>query len=130
MKPEAQLSCAVREAVELYHLRDRCICFKIQNDLTPGAKTRLPMPAYIAMLKRQGFEPGVADWVFIWVPVMEELYGGLVFKVGFIELKIAKNKQSEGQVLFQDWCQKVGPDYRVARSIDNVIQIWQEWRLI
>jgi len=126
MKPEAQLSCAVREAVDLYRLRDRCICFKIQNDLTPGAKTRLPMPAYIAMLKRQGFCPGVADWVFIWGDCRREW----ALRVGFIELKIAKNKQSEGQVLFQDWCQKIGPDYRVARSIDNVIQIWQEWRLI
>jgi len=126
MKPEAQLSCAVREAVELYHLRDRCICFKIQNDLTPGAKTRLPMPAYIAMLKRQGFEPGVADWVFIWQrSIFEER-----FEVLFIELKIGKNKQSEGQVLFQDWCQKISPDYRVARSIDEVIQIWKEWKLI
>jgi len=126
MKPEAQLSCAVREAVELYHLRDRCICFKIQNDLTPGAKTRLPMPAYIAMLKRQGFEPGVADWVFIWQrSIFEER-----FEVLFIELKIGKNKQSEGQVLFQDWCQKICPDYRVARSIDEVIQIWKEWKLI
>lgn len=124
MKPEALLSCAVREAVELYRLRERCICFHIHNDLNPSFKSKLPRPAFIKKLKDQGCVIGVADWIFIWPSRI-----AFAFEAGFIELKI-DTAQSPGQQTFEQWCQRVGPYYRIARSVDEVIGIWKEWRLV
>jgi hypothetical protein len=129
MKPEAQLSCAVREAVDLYRLRERCICFKIHNDMMPTFKSRVPAAAYIKKLKDQGCVVGVPDWIFIWEPQIG-LYKLSSHMVGFIELKIEKNKQSEGQKDFEQWCKRIGPCYRIAHRVDEVINIWKTWKLI
>lgn len=71
---------------------------------------------------------GVADWVFIWtLPAIQSL--GLHFRVGFVELKI-EGQQRPSQKEFEQWCQRVGPYYRIARSVDEVIAIWRDWRLV
>ncbi len=68
-------------------------------------------------LKRMGVQPGVADLLFI-------RPGG---RLGCIELKLPKGRQSTGQREFERVCGVYGADYKIAHSIEEVTQILREW---
>ncbi len=68
-------------------------------------------------LKRMGLVSGVADLLFI-------LPGG---RIGAIELKMAKGRQSDSQKDFEAICGEFGVDYKIAHSIEEVAQILREW---
>jgi hypothetical protein len=68
-----------------------------------------------AMLKREGVMAGVAD-LFIMAP-----RGG--FHGLFIEMKTKTGRQTESQKLFQNICELEGYAYRIARSLDDFMQL-------
>ncbi len=70
-------------------------------------------------LKRLGHRAGVADLVFI-------LPEG---KVGFIEMKTEKGRQSESQKAFQQDVERMGCPYAVCRSLEAVQEVLEDWGL-
>ena len=69
------------------------------------------------ILKRQGkVKAGVADFCFQWGD------GG-----GQIELKIGRVPQSQAQREMEATCITKNVRYRVARSVDEVVVILEEW---
>lgn len=85
----------------------RCVCFPVPN----GAANLGPKVG--GMLKAWGMVyPGVSDWVFL----TDSSNLG-------VELKTTKGEQNEDQVAFQEWCEGVGVPYRIARSLDEVLDL-------
>jgi hypothetical protein len=70
-----------------------------------------------AKLKRTGTLAGVADLVVI-------LSGG---RAGFIEVKLEGKYQQPAQKAFQAHAEGSGAYYAVARSIEDVREILEEW---
>ncbi len=64
--------------------------------------------AYGALKSWIGRIAGVPDYVFLGKE-----------KCFFIEVKSKKGVQSEKQILFQKWCEKVGVPYYICRSLDD-----------
>lgn len=76
--------------------------------------------AHRVKMKAMGVVPGVADLVFI-------LPGG---RVGFIELKFGKGRQSIAQQGFEHAVTELGAFYRQARCIEEVAQALWEWGVL
>lgn len=70
-----------------------------------------------AKLKAMGVRPGVADLGLM-------LPGG---RMGWIELKADKGRQSPGQVEFQASCQRLDHPYLVCRSLAEVQGALDAW---
>ncbi len=77
----------------------------------------------MALLKKQGFLPGVPDWLLFWHCPM---YG---LRFAAIELKIGRNDLSESQIKFRDRWIKVGGIYAVCRSMDEIETTIKDWGL-
>ena len=77
-------------------------------------------PSHRRKLKLMGLKAGVADLLFI-------LPGG---RLGAIEIKTHKGRQSEPQKGFESICLIYDVDYRIARSIDEVANILREWKCL
>lgn len=96
-------------------------------------------PKMGAMLKGQGkIRAGVSDFIFMWsVTPLEASFEGYVpihmqlshlATCGAIELKRpGGGGQSEDQQKFESWCAEHRIPYRVARSIDEVVEILVSW---
>jgi hypothetical protein len=69
-------------------------------------------------LMAAGLTPGVAD-MLVWWPVE----GGEV-RLGYLEFKTAKGKQSDYQKAFEKKCASVGLSYDLARSLEDVKEIY------
>ena len=109
---EAQLHSAVN--AYLTALNPPCIWFPVPNATGNLGKRRG------GMLKASGVrKAGVPDWAFMWDS------GSL-----FIELKIEGGRQSKIQKEFERQCLVQGVGYEIARSIEDVTEILQEWELI
>lgn len=72
-----------------------------------------------ARLKREGVLAGVAD---LMVLKPNKQYYGLL-----IEMKIGKGRQSENQILFEMYCVHHYYKYSIARSIDEFINIVENY---
>lgn len=66
-------------------------------------------------LKKEGVIAGVSDLILL---VPNKTYHGLC-----IEMKIGKGKQTESQKEFQSEVEKVGYKYAICRSIDEFINL-------
>ena len=74
-----------------------------------------------AKLKQEGVKAGVAD---IFVALSNGKYHGL-----FIELKVGKNRQQPNQKIFEQKVVENGYQYKVVRSIDEMIAVIREYRI-
>jgi hypothetical protein len=90
--------------------RPKCEFFHVPN------QGRFPVQ-YRRKLARMGVKAGVADLLFI-------LPGG---RIGCIELKTDKGRQSPSQKDFERRMGELGTPYRVAHSIEEVCQSLREW---
>lgn len=72
-----------------------------------------------ARLKREGVLAGVADLMIL---KPNESYYGL-----FIEMKIGKGRQSESQISFEMYCIHHNYRYTIARSLDEFINIVENY---
>ena len=79
-----------------------------------------------AKLKRTGTLSGVAD-LFVMYPKWSQGVGMADYYGLFIELKIGKNKQTESQIKFADNALKAGYTCVVCRSIDEFMQIVNDY---
>lgn len=73
-----------------------------------------------AMMKAEGLRPGVADICFM-------LPGG---KAAFLEMKTESGRLSPHQEGFKHRCEMLGHPYRVARSLDEAIEVAREWGVL
>lgn len=120
-QPERALHAHV--GIMLAHLRPRCVYFPVPNGAADlGPKTG-------ALLKSQyKIHPGVSDWIFMWsAPCGPTTLDFSYATCGAIELKDERGKQNDDQVKFEKWCGENGVPYRVARSVDEVVKILEEW---
>jgi len=72
-------------------------------------------------LKAEGVMSGVAD---LFVFCANDHYHGL-----FIEVKVGYNKQSDTQKDFEKKVLRLGYLYKVVYSLDEFIEIWDEYRI-
>lgn len=72
-------------------------------------------------LKRMGVQAGVPDLTFIIPP-----HG----RIGFIELKAGKGKQTETQVTFEQRVRNDGALYAVCRSLEEVEGTLKGWGVL
>jgi hypothetical protein len=74
-----------------------------------------------AKLKQEGVKAGVAD---LFVALSNGKYHGL-----FIEVKVGKNRQQPNQKIFEQKVVENGYQYKVVRSIDDMIAVIREYRI-
>ncbi len=74
-----------------------------------------------AKLKQEGVKAGVAD---LFVALSNGKYHGL-----FIEVKVGKNRQQPNQKIFEQKVLENGYQYKVVRSIDEIIAVIREYRI-
>lgn len=68
-------------------------------------------------LQRQGAMPGFPDL----------LVYGKRGRIGHIEVKTPTGKQSESQVVAQEWLEGLGHNYAVCRSVNDVTAAFRGW---
>ena len=73
-----------------------------------------------AKLKREGVKAGVAD---LFIAMSNGIYNGL-----FIEVKVGKNRQQPNQKLFEQKVKENGFQYKIVRSIDDMVAVIKEYR--
>jgi len=82
--------------------------FSVPNGANfPNVHTRM-------LMMSSGLTPGVSDLIVL-----------LKRDVIFLEVKTAKGKQSQSQKQFQEDVEKLGFNYHVVRSLDQVIDIFE-----
>jgi hypothetical protein len=74
-----------------------------------------------AKLKKEGVKAGVAD---LFIALSNGKYHGL-----FIEVKVGKNRQQPNQKVFEKKVVDNGYQYKVVRSIDEMIDVIREYRI-
>lgn len=74
-----------------------------------------------AKLKQEGVKAGVAD---LFVALSNGKYHGL-----FIEVKVGKNRQQPNQKIFEQKVLENGYQYKVVRSIDDMVAVIREYRI-
>jgi hypothetical protein len=74
-----------------------------------------------AKLKQEGVKAGVAD---LFVALSNGKYHGL-----FIEVKVGKNRQQPNQKIFEQKVLENGYQYKVVRSIDEMVAVIREYRI-
>jgi hypothetical protein len=72
-------------------------------------------------LKQEGVKAGVAD---LFVALSNGKYHGL-----FIEVKVGKNRQQPNQKIFEQKVLENGYQYKVVRSIDEMVAVIREYRI-
>jgi len=73
-----------------------------------------------AKLKREGVKAGVAD---LFIALSNGIYNGL-----FIEVKVGKNRQQPNQKIFEQKVKENGFQYKIVRSIDEMVAVIKEYR--
>jgi len=71
------------------------------------------------LLRNMGKLAGVADFIFTWDNHLL-----------WLELKVAKGKQSEDQLFFQKWCESTGSPYEVAYSFKDAVEILTKYGVV
>ena len=73
----------------------------------------------MSMLKKQGFLPGVSDWLLFWPK-----------RRAAIELKTATGKLSESQERFRDRWTATGGGFAVCRTMEDIDEAVRGWGLV
>ena len=115
---EADIQIQVADLLRLHERARGFIFFSCANEAMGAARSGAGR-GRMARLKRMGLRPGVADLVIV--------KDSLAY---FLEMKAAKGKQSEAQVLFEDDAWRAGCPYEVAHSFDEAVKILQSWLII
>ena len=105
---ESDLQISVIEYLDL--VKPNAFYFHVPN-------ASMATPGFRKTLKRMGLKAGISDLLFI-------RPGGVL---GAIELKLVGGRQSDNQEDFQAVCIYYGVDYKIARSIQEVIDILRDW---
>lgn len=72
--------------------------------------------------KAIGARAGAPDYCFHWK--------NSLMSVGYLEAKHGKNGLQDNQKTFRDWCDNNLIPYAVFRSVDEGLQILQDWEII
>lgn len=100
-----------KQVLEYVSLKgDRVFVFAIPN---AGKRS----PATAARMRAEGLMPGVAD-LCVMLPAG---------RIGWLELKASKGRQSAEQVTFEDVCEMLEHPYAIARTLDEAIVILKQW---
>lgn len=127
MKPpsERQRQSAFHQAFEIARDGTQAEGFAVCNEanapITRGA---------LAQLRQQGLRPGVADYLIVW-RVGEDQH-----RIGWLEFKADRGRQSEPQRAFEAAMTVLGVPYAVVRSVDEAmaaveawgVPMWRVWR--
>lgn len=114
VKPEERLSIEFADGLREYTITGKLSAVWHHN---PNEGKRHPITAMI--MKAMGMIPGVADYTFTW-------RGGS----GHIELKTAKNTQSDYQKDYEKWCEASGVPYEVCRTPIEGFNVLKNWGVL
>jgi len=117
VKPKLSESELQSQCVSWFRMQyPKLILFAIPNGAMLGGKNRFAM---MNMLKKTGLTTGVADLFLLdW----NDSSHGL-----FIEMKVGKNKLSEAQEKFRDYCIVHDYAYEVCRSFEEFKETVEEY---
>ena len=99
-----------KQVLALLSLSNNAFAFAV-----PNAAKRSPMMA--ARMKAEGLVPGIADLCVM-------LPGA---KVGWLELKTAKGRQTDAQGYFEEVCHWLDHPYALVRTLDEAIAVLKQW---
>lgn len=86
-------------------------CHSVPNEAAGRISSKRQLNRLV-QLKAAGLTAGVADLV-VWWPV----------GIGYVEVKTVKGRLSENQRAFRDLCASRGIPYDVVRSVDDAMQV-------
>ncbi len=109
-RPEDAIQRACADYLRLR--KPPCIWFHPPNG---GARTK----AEAGIFKAMGVRAGVADLIFLWHD-----------RCGAIEIKPPKRYLSPSQKVFRDDCRRLGIDWALVHSVDELADILTAWGLI
>ena len=104
----------LQEQIVSYLLVNHIFCFSVPNGFY-GGKDKFTTIKHVAKLKKQGLRTGVSDLIIL-LPYP---------RVIFLELKVGYNKQESSQIQFQNDVEKLGYEYHLARSLEDVKNIFR-----
>lgn len=114
VKPEEKLSIQFADGLREYSLTGKLTAVWHHN---PNEGKRHPITGLI--MRAMGMLPGVADYTFTWRG------GG-----GHIELKTAKNTQSDYQKDYEQWCVSNGVPYVVCKTPIEGFDVLKNWGVL
>ena len=100
-----------RQIVEYLKIK-KILVFAVPNGFYSGIQNKIAKSRYINKLKAEGYMPGVSDLIVV-----------LPKRTVFIEVKAEKGKQQKSQEIFEKEVKKLGFEYYVVRSIEDVERI-------
>lgn len=114
VKPEEKMSIKFADGLREYTLTGKLSAVWHHS---PNEGKRHPITGLI--MRAMGMLPGVADYTFTW-------RGGS----GHIELKTAKNTQSDYQKDYEKWCEAKGVHYEVCRTPTEGFNVLKNWGVL
>ena len=119
---ESDIQVAICEYLNIVKNRRRFIFFSPQNENFSAGKTRSQFSGAdfgrIKKAKAMGLTSGVADLIL--------LHNGNLYA---LEVKTQKGRLSENQKRFRDDVLRAGGEYAVVRSVDDVRNALNTWRV-
>ena len=109
---ESDLAVTIFQRLQ-YIPKHKAVYFSVPNERPGGTNVR-----QMVRLKRQGLTKGVSD---LWILMPDRCIG--------IELKTSKGRQSTAQKEFESWCNLVGIEYELVRSLEELEIILKKWGL-
>lgn len=106
----------IQEEIVRYLQKEKIFCHSVPNEADGRSKMRQ------AQLVAMGLRGGVADLV-VWWPSMEGI------RIGYLEVKAKKGIQSERQKTFESLCKTNGIRYDLVRSLEEVMEIRETYKI-
>ena len=113
--PRLSLEARIQADVVRYLQTEKVFCHSVPNEA--GGRSAVMQVQLISM----GMRPGCADLV-VWWPTP------IGIRIGYLELKNEKGKQSEAQVKFETRCREAHVSYDVVRSVEEVQELLRQYR--
>lgn len=103
------------QCVKLLRSLPATLAFSVPNHIGYGGKNSGARIGFMARQKAMGLLPGVSDLIVMYI----DSYGEPA--VLCLELKSEKGSLSESQQNFAALCDKVGADFYIIRSLDDLV---------